>query len=72
MNDKSPVGLNAGGPLTNTVTVSRHGRDLRLDYRLVGAGGATYQLADATRSEPPEFAVYKADRKVTSGKFAFG
>jgi hypothetical protein len=39
VDDKTPAVLNVGGPLTNSVIVSRHGRDLRLDYRLVGAGG---------------------------------
>ena len=45
VDDKTPAVLNAGGPLTNSVTASRHGQDLRLDYRLIGAGGETYQLA---------------------------
>ncbi|MGD0743865.1 MAG: hypothetical protein ABSA45_01810 [Verrucomicrobiota bacterium] len=70
--DKTPVVLNAGGPLTNSVIASRHGQDLRLDYRLIGAGGATYQLVKQDRSRPPEFAVYKSDRKIESGKFEFG
>jgi len=70
--DKTPAVLNVGGPLTNSVTASRHGRDLRLDYRLVGAGGETYQLANQDRSQPPEFAIYKGDKKVASGKFEFG
>ena len=72
VDDKTPAVLDAGGPLTNSVTASRHGRDLRLDYRLVGAGGETYQLANQNRSQPPEFAVYKGDRKIVSGKFEFG
>jgi hypothetical protein len=72
VDDKTPAVLDAGGPLTNSVTASRHGRDLRLDYRLVGAGGETYQLANQNRSQPPEFAVYKGDRKIASGKFEFG
>jgi len=69
---KTPAILAAGGPLTNSVAASRHGRDLRLDYRLVGAGDATYELANANRSQPPEFAIYKGEKKVASGKFAFG
>jgi len=69
---KAPAILAAGGPLRNSVAASRHGRDLRLDYRLLGAGDATYELAAANRSEPPEVAIYKGDKKVASGKFAFG
>jgi hypothetical protein len=72
VDDKTPAVLNVGGPLTNSVTASRHGRDLRLDYRLVGAGGETYQLANQNRSQPPEFAAFKGDRKIASGKFEFG
>jgi hypothetical protein len=72
VNDKTPAVLNVGGPLTNSVIVSRHGHDLRLDYRLVGAGGEIYQLANQNRSQPPEFAAYKGDRKIASDKFAYG
>jgi hypothetical protein len=70
--DKTPAVLNVGGPLTNSVIASRHGQDLRLDYRLVGAGGETYQLVNQNRSQPPEFAIYKGDKKIASGKFEFG
>ena len=72
VNDKTPAVLNVGGPLTNSVIASRHGQDLRLDYRLVGTGGETYQLANQDRSHPPEFAIYKGDKKIASGKFEFG
>lgn len=72
VDDKIPAMLNVGGPLTNSVTANRHGQDLRLDYRLVGAGGETYQLANQDRSKPPEFAIYKGDKKIASGKFEFG
>jgi hypothetical protein len=72
VNDKTPAVLNAGGPLTNSVTATRRGRNLALDYRLLGAGGAEYQLANQDRSRPPEFAIYKGDQKVASGTFAYG
>jgi hypothetical protein len=69
---KTTVALNVGGPLTNSVTASRQGQDLRLDYCLVGAGGETYQLARQDRSKPPEFAVYKGGKKIAGGTFEFG
>jgi hypothetical protein len=69
---KVPAVLDLGGPLTNSVAVARHGRDLRLDYRLIGAGGVTYQLVAQDRSQPPEFAVYRGDKQIASGKFEFG
>ena len=66
-----PAVLTAGGPLTNSVSVSRRGRYLALNYQLVGAGGP-YQLVNQDRSHPPEFTVYQGDKKVASGKFEFG
>ena len=69
---QKPAVLNIGGPLTNSVSVSRHGADLRLDYRLVGVGGEAYQMAVQNRSQPPEFAVYQAGKNIASGKFEFG
>jgi len=72
VDDKTPAVLEVGGPLTNSVIVSRHGQDLRLDYRLVGAGGGTYLLANQDRSKPPQFAIYRGDKKIASGNFEFG
>ena len=69
---KKPAVLAAGGPLTNSVSLSRHGKSLRFNYQLLGAGGEVYQLTRQDRSHPPEFAVYKGDRKIASGKFAYG
>ena len=63
--------LTAGGPLTNSVSVSSQGRHLVLNYHLVGQGGA-YELANQDRSHPPEFTIYQGDKKVGAGKFEFG
>jgi hypothetical protein len=67
-----PALLACGGPLTNTVSATRYGRQLRLSYDLVGAGGRSYQLTYLDRSKPPQFAVYHGAREVASGKFEFG
>jgi hypothetical protein len=72
VDDKTTAVLHMGGPLTNSVTASRQGQDLNLNYCLVGAGGETYQLARQDRSKPPEFAVYKGGKKIASGTFEFG
>jgi hypothetical protein len=72
VDEKKPVVLAAGGPLKNSVSISRHGKSLRFNYQLLGAGGDVYQLARVDRSKPPEFAVYRGDRKIASGKFEFG
>jgi hypothetical protein len=71
VNEKRPALLNAGGPLTNSVSVSRRGTSLALNYQLVGVGGA-YQLVNQDRSHPPEFTIYHGDKKIASGKFEFG
>ena len=67
-----PAALAAGGPLTNSVTLSRRGKHLVFSYRLLGAGGETYQLGTTDYNKPPQFAVYQGDKKIASGKFEFG
>ncbi len=62
--------LNAGGHLTNSVGVTRRGKSLNFNYRLIGAAGETYRLQGVRRQ--PEFAVYQAGNKIASGKFEFG
>jgi hypothetical protein len=71
VSEKAPTVLRAGGPLTNSVSVSRRGKNLSLNYELVGAGGV-YEMVNQDRTHPPEFTVYQGDRKVASGKFEFG
>jgi hypothetical protein len=68
----TPATLAIGGPLTNSVTVTRHGQDMQLAYRLLGAGGQTYQVASINRAQPPQFAVLKGGRQIASGNFEFG
>jgi hypothetical protein len=64
--------LTAGGPLTNSVTTGRQGRQLSLGYRLLGADGAEYMLAPQDRSKPPQFVISKNGKEIHSGKFEFG
>ncbi|HUC84735.1 MAG TPA: hypothetical protein VL970_06035 [Candidatus Acidoferrales bacterium] len=70
--DHTLANLVAGGPLTNTVSAARHGEDLTMNYQLMGAGGQIYQMMNLDRSKPPEFAIYKGQRKVAAGNFEFG
>ena len=72
VNGQTPATLEVGGPLTNSVSVARHGSDLRLNYQLLGAGGQTYQLASVNPQHPPEFAIYHGGNKIASGSFEFG
>jgi hypothetical protein len=69
---QTPAILVAGGPLTNSVTATRNGRNLQLDYQLIGTGGASYQMANRDSSRPPAFAIYKGDKQIASGNFEFG
>jgi len=66
----STTELKMGAPLTQTITVNRTGKILRLGYGLHGIGGEEYTSSD--RSNPPKFAVYKGDKKVGGDKFEFG
>jgi hypothetical protein len=70
--ENSVTNLIVGGPLTNAVSATRRGNFLRLGFRLVGADGLSYRLSREDRSKPPEFLVWRGDRKVASGKFEFG
>jgi hypothetical protein len=72
VDEKKPAALTAGGPLTNSVSLSRQGKYLQLNYQLLGAGGEVYQLAQVDRSHPPAFVVYKAGRQIASDKFRYG
>lgn len=69
---ETPATLSIGGPLTNTVAVSRRGDGLVLNYSLLGAGGNTYQLATRDYQNPPRFTARMDGREVASGKFEFG
>jgi hypothetical protein len=72
LNATAPTNLVLGGPLTNSVTLTRYSRKLNMNYRLVGADGGAYRLAQQGAATPPDFTVYKGGKKVLSGIFAFG
>jgi hypothetical protein len=65
-----PASLAAGGPLTNSVAITRRGKNLNLSYQLVGADGAPYQLQGARQQ--PSFTIHKGNKEIASGKFEFG
>jgi hypothetical protein len=71
----APTVLAVGGPLTNALVVSRHGREMKLKHHLVGAGGGEYKLWENWRKKgdvPPRFTIYRGDQQVVAGKFEFG
>jgi hypothetical protein len=65
-----PANLKIGAPLKQIVKVNRQGRNLVMNYELLGVGGEKYTGSD--RSKPPTFAVYKGEKEITSDKFEFG
>lgn len=69
---KTVARLAVGGPLTNSVNLSRRGKELEIAYALAGAGGTVFALQNQDRSRPPEYTIYRGARKVTTGKFVFG
>jgi hypothetical protein len=66
--DKEAI-LKIGPPLKQSITITRQGPVLKLAHQLKGQAGETYSM---NRETPPEFAVYKGDKKIGSGKFEFG
>ncbi len=65
-----PATLKIGGPLKQTVKVSRQGRLLVMNYELLGVGGEQY--TGGSSGEPPTFTVYRGDKEIASDKFEFG
>ena len=70
VSSNQPMVLEVGGPLTNSLAVSRRSHVLGLQYQLVGAGGEAYRLQGERKQ--PEFSIYRANKKIASGKFEFG
>ena len=62
--------LRVGPPLRNTVDVSMDRNLLRIEYKLVGAGGEQYQYYDWENR--PSFSIYKGQLKIANGTFPFG
>jgi hypothetical protein len=66
-----PMIVKSGGPVLPTVAVEHKGRLLVLTYGPTSAGGALMSNA-GPRGEPPEFTIYKGQRKIASGHFEYG
>jgi hypothetical protein len=68
--EDTPAALKVGGPLRQEVKVTRQGQMLILNHELLGVGGERY--LDSSRQKPPQFAIYKGDKMITSSQFAYG
>jgi hypothetical protein len=67
----SAPGLNEKGPLTPRLEVTRMGRLLALDYRLLDGSG-TNQVNRDQQPNPPQFIVSQSGREIGSGTFEYG
>lgn len=67
--NKSAV-LKVGAPLKQILEVKRQGKNLIINYKLLGIGGEAYITGD--RSNPPGLTIYKGDREIATGRFAYG
>jgi hypothetical protein len=65
-----PQQLRIDDLLKPTVSVTRQGRLLELDYALLDADGAAYATKDT--SNPPRFTVFKDGQEIGSGSFEYG
>ncbi len=64
--------LRLGGPLTNSVSVSRRGSFLVLNYQLTSADGLNYALLSTGPAKPPRFSISRAGQVIHKGVFEFG
>jgi hypothetical protein len=68
--ENEPAVLKVGAPLKQILQVQRRGKSLIIDYKLLGVGGEAYVNGD--RINPPGLTVYKGDKEIATGKFAYG
>ena len=64
--------LKMGGPLNHSVKARRRGRNLSLDYMLLGIESQRYIQLAADRKNPPAFVIYRGDNIIVSGSFEYG
>ena len=62
--------LKVGAPLEQKVVVKRRGNYLQLDYELNDLGGNAYR--DSNRQNMPRFTMFKGEKEIASGAFAYG
>ena len=70
--EERPAALIAGGPLTNSVSLSSAGPNLQINHRLLGANGGIYKVPRPDYEHPPQFAVFQGTNRLGTGKFKFG
>ena len=64
--------LRAGGPLNQTVDITRYGSRLSLNYRLEGVDGERYSRMDQTSASKPRVVITRNGKQVASGTFEYG
>ncbi|MBN1973520.1 MAG: hypothetical protein JW787_07760 [Sedimentisphaerales bacterium] len=66
-----PAILKAGAPLKQVIEIKRQGKYLVLNYKTLGIDGRQYNKT-TNREKRPSFSVYKGDKLIASGEFAYG
>ena len=72
MDPNTTAKYKAAAPLNHTVKITRTGRVLKLDYKLLGTDGKKYDLWYIHDRSKPTFSVYKDNAKVGGGTFECG
>lgn len=71
--DAEGATLEAGGPLTQELGVSRHLLTYTFSHQILGVGGRTYEQAGGDYENPPRVRVYDAEGKLLDEcQFAYG
>jgi hypothetical protein len=60
--------LKIGAPLKQIIKVSKQGRNLAMNYELIGMGGEKYTGG----GKQPSFTIYKGEKEILSDKFKYG
>jgi len=67
-----PTVLRMGGPLTNSLAVTKHGRTLSFQYELKGEGGRYRLAGPVDQSNPPQVVISQHGKPVGEGRFQYG
>ena len=64
--------LKTGGPVKQTLSASRDGVSLNLNYALQGVDQTNYSPDALNRNAGARFAIYQGERRVRTGQFEYG
>ena len=68
VSENTPAAIKIGGPLNNTVSITRFSNILKLTHTVKGIGGEPYDLPNSILGLP-SFVIYRGDKAIARGKF---